>query len=72
MFRRISSSGARRRPSGDLVEGRHIVHVVGAKGERDLRQLGPVQRPIRLDVRDIGQEDSCKRDSLYVFEPVVG
>ena len=54
MLRRISSSGARRRPSGASSTGRHVVDIVGAERQRDLRELRPVAQPVDLHVGMFG------------------
>ena len=66
MLRRISSSGARRRPSLVSSSRRHAVDVVGADGQRDLRELRAVERPVDLDRRDVVDDQPRQRDALHV------
>ena len=68
MLPRISSIGLRRRPrSPSSADTR--VHVVGAHGERDLRELRAVERPVDLDGVDVVGEQPRHRDLLHVVVP---
>ena len=49
-----------------LIRRRHVVHVVGAEGQRHLRQLGAVARPVHLDVRHVRQGQACQGHGLDV------
>ena len=66
MLRRISSSGARRRPSGASSDGRDAVDVVGAERQRHLRQLRAVAQPVHLDVRHVRRRQTRDRHRLHV------
>ena len=73
MLRSTSSTVVRRRPSVSSSIGRHAIEIVGAKGQRDLRELRAVQRPVHLDVRvtdgSASRASATIRTSSY---PVVG
>ena len=47
-------------------ERRHAVHVVGPHGQRDLRQLRTVERPVHLDRLDVVREQPRHRDLPHV------
>ena len=42
------------------------VHVVGADGERDLRELRTVERPVHLNRRHVVDDEPRQRDALHV------
>ena len=51
---------------GRLVLRRHGVDVVGADGQRDLRELRAVERPVHLDRRHVVDDQARERDVLHV------
>ena len=53
-------------PLGRLVFRRHRVDIVGADGERDLRELGSVQRPVHLNRRHVVHDDPRQRHALHI------
>ena len=56
----ISSMGASPRTKHAGVDGRDPVHVVGADRQRDLRELGTVERPVHLDRLDVGRRPAAR------------
>ena len=48
------------------IHRRHVVDVVGADGQRDLRELRAVERPVHLDRRNVRHHVPRDRDRLHV------
>ena len=59
----------RRARVGDTVTYSRVIEIVGAKGQRDLSQLGPVLRPIHLDHFDGRQHEPRQRHGANVLVP---
>ena len=66
IWRSMSSRGDRRGPRSGRVDGGDAVDVVGAVGDRHLRELRPVQRPVHLDERNRAAHQPRHRDRPHV------
>ena len=66
MFRRISSSGARRGPVPASSAARDAIDVVRPDGQRHLRQFRTVERPVDLDRRNVLHEEPSQRHALDI------
>ena len=59
-------------PSAVSSSARHGVDVVGADGQRDLSELGAVQRPVDLDRRHVVDDSRASATRFTSSYPVVG
>ena len=66
MFPTISARALRRAPRTAGSNAGDSVHVVSAHRQRDLCELGPVERPVDLDRRDVGRQQPCQRHALHI------
>ena len=66
IWRSISSRGDRRGPRSAGSIGGDAVDVVGAVGDRHLRELGTVERPVHLDERDRAAHQPRHRNRPHI------
>ena len=67
MLRRTSSTDVRRLPERLVVDRRDAIEIVGAEGQRHLRELRSVLRPVHLDVLHRWQHQPRQRHRAHIL-----